>query len=231
YDPTFGYEVAVIVQDGLRRMYGEGENVFYYLTVMNENYQQPELPEGAEEGIIKGLYELEKHAVKSAKGEVQLLGSGTILQQVREAAKLLADDFGISATVYSATSFNELARDGMDVDRYNMLNPTKKAKTAYVTEVLSKAKGPTIAATDYMKLYADQIRAWVPTAYRVLGTDGFGRSDSRENLRRHFEVNAHYIAVAALSELAKAGTIDAKVVTKAIKDFGIDVNKINPLYA
>ncbi|WP_417656446.1 pyruvate dehydrogenase (acetyl-transferring), homodimeric type [Pseudidiomarina aestuarii] len=231
YDPTFGYEVAVIVQDGLRRMYGEGENVFYYLTVMNENYQQPELPEGSEEGIIKGLYELEKHAPKSAKGEVQLLGSGTILQQVREAAKLLADDFGISATVYSATSFNELARDGMDVDRYNMLNPTKKAKTAYVSEVLGKAKGPTIAATDYMKLYADQIRAWVPTAYRVLGTDGFGRSDSRENLRRHFEVNAHYIAVAALSELAKAGTIDAKVVTKAIKDFGIDVNKINPLYA
>jgi pyruvate dehydrogenase E1 component len=231
YDPTYGYEVAVIVQDGLRRMYGEQENVFYYITVMNENYQQPEMPEGVEEGILKGLYEFETHKAKSAKGEVQLLGSGTILQQVREAAKLLADDFGITAKVYSATSFNELARDGYDVERYNMLNPGKKQKTAYVTEVLSKAKGPTIAATDYMKQYADQIRAWVPTPYRVLGTDGFGRSDSRDNLRRHFEVNAHYIAVAALTELAKAGDIDAKVVEKAIKDFGIDTNKINPLYA
>lgn len=231
YDPTFGYEVAVIVQDGMRRMFSEQENVFYYLTVMNENYLQPAMPEGVEEGIIKGLYEFEKQTAKKAQGEVQLLGSGTILQQVRQAAEILANDFSISAKVYSATSFNELARDGLDVDRHNMLHPTKKAKQAYVTQVLADAKGPTIAATDYMKMYADQIRAWVPTAYKVLGTDGFGRSDSRENLRRHFEVSAEYIVVAALSELAKAGTIDNKVVTKAIKDFGIDVDKINPLYA
>ncbi|MEX1222793.1 MAG: pyruvate dehydrogenase (acetyl-transferring), homodimeric type [Idiomarina sp.] len=232
YDPTYGYEVAVVVQDGLRRMYGEQENVFYYLTVMNENYQQPEMPEGVEEGILKGLYELEKVTAKNkAKGEVQLLGSGTILEQVRIAAKMLAEDYDITSTVYSATSFNELARDGMDVDRYNMLNPGKKAKTAYVSEVLGKAKGPTVAATDYMKMYADQIRAWVPTPYRVLGTDGYGRSDSRANLRKHFEVNPEFIVVAALSELAKAGDIDAKVVTKAIKDLGIDTDKLNPLYA
>ncbi|RUO66039.1 pyruvate dehydrogenase E1 component [Pseudidiomarina planktonica] len=232
YDPTYGYEVAVVVQDGLRRMYGEQENVFYYLTVMNENYKQPEMPEGVEEGILKGLYELEKVTAKNkAKGEVQLLGSGTILEQVRIAAKMLAEDYDITSTVYSATSFNELARDGMDVDRYNMLNPGKKAKTAYVSEVLGKAKGPTVAATDYMKMYADQIRAWVPTPYRVLGTDGYGRSDSRANLRKHFEVNPEFIVVAALSELAKAGDIDAKVVTKAIKDLGIDTDKLNPLYA
>lgn len=231
YDPTFGYEVAVIVQDGLRRMYGEQENVFYYLTVMNENYQQPEMPEGVEEGIIKGIYELEEHKAKGSKGHVQLLGSGTILQQARKAALILLEQFNVSSKVYSATSFNELARDGMDVDRHNMLNPGKKAEEAYVTKLLAKAKGPTIAATDYQKLYADQIRAWVPTPYRVLGTDGFGRSDSRENLRRHFEVSAEYIVVAALAELAKAGDIDAKVVQKAIKDFDIDTNKINPLYA
>ncbi|MDX1525733.1 MAG: pyruvate dehydrogenase (acetyl-transferring), homodimeric type [Pseudidiomarina maritima] len=231
YDPTFGYEVAVIVQDGLRRMYGEQENVFYYLTVMNENYVQPEMPEGVEEGIIKGMYELESHQAKGAKAEVQLLGSGTILQQVREAGRILAADFGVNAKVYSATSFNELARNGYDVERYNMLNLGGKQKTAYVTQVLADAKGPTIAATDYMKQYADQIRAWVPTAYRVLGTDGFGRSDSRENLRRHFEVNAQYIVVAALTELAKAGDIEVKVVEQAIKDFNIDTNKINPLYA
>ncbi|RUO62502.1 pyruvate dehydrogenase (acetyl-transferring), homodimeric type [Pseudidiomarina insulisalsae] len=231
YDPTFGYEIAVIVQDGLRRMYGEQENVFYYITVMNENYHQPEMPEGVEEGIIKGMYELEKHEAKKTKAEVQLLGSGTILQQVRAAAEILADKYGVTSTVYSATSFNELAREGLDVDRYNMLNPTKKEKVAYVTKLLEKAKGPTIAATDYQKLYADQIRAWVPTPYRVLGTDGFGRSDSRENLRRHFEVSAEYITVAALAELAKAGDIDKKVVAQAIKDFGIDVDKTNPLYA
>jgi pyruvate dehydrogenase E1 component len=231
YDPTFGYEVAVIVQDGLRRMYGEQENVFYYLTVMNENYVQPEMPEGVEDGILKGMYLLETHKAKGAKHEVQLLGSGTILQQVRAAGSILAEQFGVTAKIYSATSFNELARDGLDVDRYNMLHPEKKPKSAYVTELLADAKGPTIAATDYMKLYADQIRAWVPTAYRVLGTDGFGRSDSRENLRRHFEVNPQYIVVAALSELAKAGSIDAKVVAKAISDFGIDSNKPNPLYA
>ena len=232
YDPTYGYEVAVIVQDGLRRMYEENENIFYYLTVMNETYQQPEMPEGTEEGILRGIYKLDEKKAKKTAGHVRLLGSGTILQQVREAAAVLEKDYNVSSTVFSATSFNELARDGLDIERYNMLHPSKKAKTAYVTDVLDKnGKGPVIAATDYMKLYADQIRAWVPGPYRVLGTDGFGRSDSRANLRRHFEVNADYIVVAALAELAKAGDIETKVVTKAIKDYGIDVDKINPLYA
>ena len=232
YDPTYGYEVAVVVQDGLRRMYDENENVFYYITVMNENYQQPEMPEGVEEGILRGIYKLDEKKVKKAEGHVRLMGSGTILQQVRAAAAILEKDYNVSSTVFSATSFNELARDGQDVDRYNMLHPTKKAKTAYITDVLEKnGKGPVVAATDYMKLYADQVRAWVPASYTVLGTDGFGRSDSRANLRRHFEVDAHYIVVAALAELAKAGDIDKKVVSKAIKDFGIDADKINPLHA
>lgn len=232
YDPTYGYEVAVIVQDGLRRMYDENENVFYYITVMNENYKQPEMPEGVEEGILRGIYKLDEKKAKKAEGHVRLMGSGTILQQVREAAAILESDYNVSSTVFSATSFNELARDGLDVERYNMLNPTKKAKKAYLTEVLEKnGKGPVVAATDYMKLYADQVRAWVPASYRVLGTDGFGRSDSRANLRKHFEVNPHYIVVAALSELAQAGDIDKKVVAKAIKDYGIDADKMNPLYA
>lgn len=232
YDPTYGYEVAVIVQDGLRRMYEQNENVFYYITVMNENYQQPEMPEGAEEGILRGIYKLDEKKAKKAEGHVRLLGSGTILQQVREAAAILEQDYNVSSTVFSATSFNELARDGQDVSRFNMLNPTKKAKKAYLTEVLeTTGQGPVIAATDYMKLYADQVRAWVPAPYRVLGTDGFGRSDSRANLRRHFEVNAHYIVVAALAELAEAGDIDKKVVAQAIKDFDIDADKLNPLYA
>lgn len=233
YDPTYGYEVAVIVQDGMRRMFEEQENVFYYMTVMNENYHQPEMPEGVEEGILKGVYELDQVQPKTkAKAEVRLMGSGTILQEVRRAAQILKDNYGVASTVLSATSFTELARDGMQVDRYNMLNPTKKQQTPFLTKTLDNSgKGPVIAATDYVKLYADQVRAWVPAPYRVLGTDGFGRSDSRANLRRHFEVNAEYVAVAALAELAKAGDLDKKVVTQAIKDFGIDIDKVNPLYA
>lgn len=232
YDPTYGYEIAVIVHDGLKRMFGEQENVFYYLTVMNENYHQPEMPEGVEEGIVKGIYELDKVKAKNkAKGDVQLLGSGTILQQVREAAKILSEDYDINSTVYSVTSFNELARDGLDTDRWNMLNPEKKEQEAYITQVMKKAKGPAVAATDYIKLYADQVRAWVPTSYRVLGTDGFGRSDSRANLRKHFEVNPQYIVVAALKELADQGDIDKKVVAKAIKDYDIDTDKLNPRLA
>ena len=232
YDPTYGYEVAVIMQDGMRRMYAENENIFYYITVMNENYQQPEMPENVEEGILRGIYKLDEKKADSAKGHVRLLGSGTILQQVREAAAILESDYNISSTIFSATSFNELARDGLDVERYNMLNPTKNAKKAYLTEVLeNNGQGPVIAATDYMKLYADQVRAWVPAAYRVLGTDGFGRSDSRVNLRRHFEVSPQYIVVAALTELAQAGDIDKAVVVQAMDTYGIDANKINPLYA
>ncbi|WP_102797225.1 pyruvate dehydrogenase (acetyl-transferring), homodimeric type [Bowmanella denitrificans] len=232
YDPTYGYEVAVIVQDGMRRMFEQQENVFYYLTVMNENYAQPAMPEGVEEGIIKGIYKLESQQADKAKHSVKLLGSGTILLQVREAARILSADYGISAEVYSVPSFNELARDGLDCERFNMLHPQADEKVPYITQVLNAGvDGPTIAATDYMKSYADQVRAFVPGQFKVLGTDGFGRSDSRANLRRHFEVDAAYIVVASLHELAKAGKIERKAVSDAIAKFGIDAEKINPLYA
>ncbi|CAG9000213.1 MAG: Pyruvate dehydrogenase E1 component [Candidatus Celerinatantimonas neptuna] len=227
YDPSFSFEVAVIVQDGLRRMFGEQENVYYYLTVMNENYHQPSMPEGAEEGIRKGIYKLEDHAGDKAK--VQLLGSGTIMLQVRKAAEILSQEYGIGSDVFSVTSFNELTRDGQDVERYNMLHPDEEPRQPYITSVLDHL--PTIAATDYIKVHADQVRAYVPGSYKVLGTDGFGRSDSRDNLRRHFEVNAHYLVVATLHQLAQDGQLDKSIVTEAIAKFGIDAEKINPLHA
>jgi pyruvate dehydrogenase E1 component len=198
---------------------------------MNENYVQPAMPEGVEEGIIKGIYKLDEVKAKKGKANVRLLGSGTILLQVRKAAEILAEKYGVSAEVFSTPSFNELAREGQDVDRFNMLNPEAPVQKAYVTELLEQGSGPVIAATDYIKSYADQIRAYVPAPYRVLGTDGFGRSDSRENLRRHFEVDHNYVVIAALSELARSGDIKASVVTQAIADLGIDAEKLNPLYA
>ena len=233
YDPTYGYEVAVIVREGLRRMYGENENIFFYLTLMNENYQHPAIPENTDisEQIIKGIYQLEQVDVKKAKANVQLMGSGTILLQVREAAQILANDYNISSDVYSVTSFNELTRDGQDVSRWNMLHPESEQKTAYISTVITADKGPAIAATDYIKNYAEQVRAYIDTDYRVLGTDGFGRSDSRANLRQHFEVNQNYIVVAALFELANRGEIERSVVTEAIKRFEINTDKLNPLYA
>jgi len=234
YDPTYGYEVAVIVRDGLRRMYEENESVFYYMTLMNENYQHPALPEGKDvtDQIIKGIYKLETVTPKKkAKANVQLMGSGTILQKVREAAQILSADYGISSDVYSVTSFNELARDGQDVTRWNMLHPESKQKQAYISSVITKENGPAIAATDYIKSYSDQVRGFIDTEYRCLGTDGFGRSDSRANLRTHFEVNGAYIVVAALFELANRGDIKRSVVTDAIKHFNIDTEKLNPLYA
>lgn len=232
YDPTYGYEVAVIVQDGLRRMYEAQENVFYYLTVMNENYAQPEMPAGVEEGIIRGIYRLDTVGEVNSKRKVKLLGCGTILLQVREAAQMLADTYGVCAEVYSVTSFNELAREGMDCDRYNMLHPADKPKVPYVTQVLAQGvEGPTIAATDYIKNFADQVRHFVPGTYRVLGTDGFGRSDSRANLRRHFEVDANYVTYAALYELFKQGQFGAEELQQAMTALSIDADKINPLYA
>ena len=232
YDPTYGYEVAVIVQDGLRRMLEEQEDVFYYLTVMNENYKQPEMPKGVEEGIIKGIYKLETIGRANSKKKVKLLGSGTILEQVRAAAIKLHDDYGVAVEVYSVPSFNELARDGQTCDRFNMLHPEADAKVPYITEVLSEGfDGPTITATDYIKNYGEQVRAYVPGTYRVLGTDGFGRSDSRANLRRHFEVDAEYVTFAALYELFKQGELDGKTLNKAMQDLGIDPEKTNPLYA
>jgi len=233
YDPTYGYEIAVIVREGLRRMYEENENIFFYLTLMNENYQHPAFPErkGVEEQIIKGIYQLEQVAPKKAVANVQLLGSGTILEKVREAAQILSDDFNISSDVYSVTSFNELGRDGQDVTRWNMLHPESEQRVPYIAQIITKDAGPAIAATDYIKNYSDQVRAYIDTEYRCLGTDGFGRSDSRANLRTHFEVSAAYVVVAALFELANRGDIKRSVVTEAIKRFNIDTEKLNPLYA
>lgn len=229
YDPTYSYELAVIIQDGIRRMYGASqENIYYYITVMNENYHHPAMPAGAEEGIRRGIYKLESHVGDKAK--VQLLGSGTIMNEVRKAAEILSEDYGVGSDVFSVTSFNELARDGQDCERFNMLHPMAEEKVPYIAKVLGTA--PAIAATDYIKNYADQVRSFVPAvSYKVLGTDGFGRSDSRENLRRHFEVNAGYIVLASLRELVKRGEIDKQLVADAIARFGIDTNKTNPLYA
>ncbi|KGQ55729.1 Pyruvate dehydrogenase E1 component [Gallibacterium anatis] len=230
YDPAFAFEVPVIIQDGVRRMYGpDQEDVYYYITTLNETYDQPAMPKGAEEGIRKGIYKFET-VTGQGKGKVQLLGSGAILRHVREAAQLLANDFGVSSDVYSVTSFTELAREGNEIERYNTLHPEEEAKVPYITKVMNDA--PAIAATDYMRLFADQVRAYVPaSSYLVLGTDGFGRSDSRENLRSHFEVDAHHVAVAALSQLVKAGTLDKQVLVEAIKKYGIDTDKAYSLHA
>jgi pyruvate dehydrogenase E1 component len=223
YDPAFGYELAVIVQDGLRRMVGEQEDVFYYITLMNENYVHPPMPEGGQEGILRGMYLLSEGGSKrSRKPRVQLLGSGTILREVMAAAQLLADDFDVLADVWSVTSFTELRRDGLETERWNMLHPTDPPRRAYVAECLENRGGPVVASTDYIRTFPDQIRQWVPGRYRVLGTDGYGRSDSRRALRRFFEVDRHYVAVAALKELADEGAVDAKVVQEAITKYDLD---------
>lgn len=227
YDPTFSYEVAVIVQHGLQRMFVDQEDVFFYLTLMNENYQHPDMPMGAEEGIIKGLYRFRKTA-NPAKKHVNLMGSGTILVQAIMAADMLQEDFGVTSDIWSATSFNELARDCQDVARHNRLNPFAEQKTSYAGQVLANITGPTIAATDYMKNYAEQIRACVPGRYTVLGTDGFGRSDSRVNLRRFFEVDANHIAAAAMVDLWREGAVSDKDLEAALKKYDIDGGKPNP---
>jgi len=229
YDPTFSYELAVIVQDGMRRMYKEQENVFYYVTVMNENYTQPALPKGAEEGIIKGMYLLKGGGKRRKK--IQLMGSGTILREVIAAADLLDKDWSIDADIWSVTSYNELRREAQDVDRWNMLHPLEDAKVSYIEKCLKDRRGPVLSATDYIKGYSDQIRKWVPAQYDVLGTDGFGRSDTRAQLRKHFEVNAQYIAVAALKSLADDGQFPAGKVQEAIEKYGINPEKPNPATA
>jgi pyruvate dehydrogenase E1 component len=252
YDPTYSYEVAVIVQDGLRRMLAEQEDVFFYITLMNENYEHPALPEGAETAILKGMYLLREGVAAGGKGRaasgkgktaagmgtparsktggprVQLLGSGTILREVLAAADLLAADYGVTADVWSAPSFTELRRDGLAAERWNMLHPTKPARRSYVETCLADRPGPVIAATDYVKSFADQIRPFIRQRYRVLGTDGFGRSDYRRNLRRFFEVDRHYIAVAALASLAEDGAIPATTVADAIARYGVDTDKPDP---
>jgi pyruvate dehydrogenase E1 component len=227
YDPAFAYELVVILQDGMRRMYQQKDNVFYYVTVMNENYHQPAMPKGAEEGILKGIYPFSKGGRK--KSRVQLMGSGTILREVIAAAELLENEWDVSADVWSVTSFNELRRDGIDAERWNMLHPGKKKRIPYISQQLAKTKGPVVAATDYMRTYADQVRNYIDRTYIVLGTDGFGRSDMRAALRRFFEVNRYYVVVAALMALAEEGEVDAKTVTAAIKQYGIDPEKPNPV--
>ena len=229
YDPTFAYELAVIIQDGMRRMYKEQESVFYYITVMNENYSHPEMPRGAEEGIIKGLYQFKGGGKRRKK--VQLLGSGSILREVIAASDLLDKDWSIDADIWSVTSFNELTREAQDVDRWNMLHPLEDAKASYIEKCFKDRRGPAIAATDYNRAYPDQIRKWLPMDYHVLGTDGFGRSDTREKLRRHFEVNRYYVTVAALKALADDGQFPAGKVQEAIEKYGIDAEKINPVKA
>lgn len=229
YDPAFAYEVAVIIQDGLRRMYGPvQENIYYYITTINENYHMPAMPKNVEKGICKGIYKLK--TLHGTMSKIQLMGSGAILRSVCEAAEILLKDYFITTDIYSVTSFTELARNGEDCERWNMLHPDKKNKIPYIKQVMND--NPAVAATDYMKLFAEQIRHYIPAReYYVLGTDGFGRSDSRDKLRNHFEVNAYYIVVAALSLLAKLNSIKTKVVEDAITKFNINVNKINPRLA
>ena len=229
YDPTYSYEMAVIIHDGLKRMYSDQEDIYYYITAMNENYTMPAMPKGAEEGILKGMYLLKSGGKKKKK--VQLLGSGTILREVIAGAELLLNDWGVDADIWSATSFNELQRDANDVERWNRLHPLEDARVPYVTSLLKGHRGPVIAATDYIASYADQVRQWIPASYSVLGTDGFGRSDTRKELRRHFEVNRYHVAVAALKSLADEGTLPAVKVAEAIEKYGIDAEKINPLKA
>ena len=227
YDPTFSHELMVIIQNGMERMFKKQENVFYYITTMNENYSHPGLSKGQEKNIVKGMYLLQKG--KKGKTRVQLFGSGSILREAIAAADLLSADFKVEADIWSCTSFNQLKRDGDDVSRWNMLHPDKKPKMSHVEKCLLDTDGPVVAATDYVKLFADQIRAYVPRSYSVLGTDGFGRSDTRQALRKHFEVDRYYIAVAALNALMEDGSVSVKTVNAAIKKYGIDPNKNNPL--
>jgi len=227
FDPTFGYELAVIVQDGLRRMYQEGEDVFYYLTTMNENYRHPAMPEGVEEGIRRGIYLLRRSEADNPL-RVRLLGSGTILREVLAAAELLEAEYQVAADVWSVTSFTQLRRDGLTIERYNRLHPEAEPRVPFVTQSLAGHEGPVVAATDYVKSFADKIRSFVPGRYVVLGTDGFGRSDTREGLRDFFEVDRRHVALAALEALARDGQLPASQVTEALHRFDIDPERPDP---
>jgi pyruvate dehydrogenase E1 component len=227
YDPAYAYELAVIIQDGMRRMFEEGENCFYYITTMNENYVHPDMPEGVEEGIVRGVYRLRASAVTGPS--VQLMGAGAILREVEAAADMLERDFGVAADIWSLTSVNELARDGNDAVRWNRLHPTEAPRVPYLTAQLSGAKGPFIAATDYQKAHTDQLREFVPGRFTVLGTDGFGRSDTRRQLRQHFEVSREHIVLAALTALVDQGELDVSLVERAISELEINADKPNPM--
>ncbi|MGK0291233.1 MAG: pyruvate dehydrogenase E1 component [bacterium] len=227
YDPTFSYEVAVIVEDGLRRMYGEQENVFYYVTLGNENYEMIDMPKGSKEGILKGIYKVKK-SKKKTKVKAQLFGSGSILNCALEAQGML-EKYGVSADVWSITSYTELRREALNVERWNLLNPTKEAKVPYITQVLEKEEGVYVAASDYMKVLPDSIAKWMPQRLETLGTDGFGLSETREVLRDHFEVDARYITIATLTNLVRENKIKADVLAKAHKELKINPDKRNPM--
>ncbi|HWF02526.1 MAG TPA: pyruvate dehydrogenase (acetyl-transferring), homodimeric type, partial [Candidatus Angelobacter sp.] len=229
YDPAYVYEVAVIVQDGIRRMYQEGEDRFYYIMLYNEDYVMPEMPAGCEEGIIKGIYKLKP--AEGKKATVQLFGSGSILGEALRAQTILAEKYSVQADVWSVTSYNELRREALAADRWSRLHPTEKQKVPHILTALEKADGPIIAASDYMKVVPDQLAPWLGTRLVTLGTDGFGRSDNREHLRRHFEINAESIATAALSRLARDGKFDPKKAQKAFADLGVNVEKADPAHA
>jgi len=227
YDPAYAFELAIIIQDGIRRMYRDQESIFYYLTVMNEQYEMPPMPEGAKEGILRGIYRLSASGNKKAKLKAQLLGSGTILNEVVTAAKLL-ENYGVAADVWSVTSYNELYRDAHACDRWNMLHPGETPRVPYITQALKDTDGVIVAASDYLKVLPASIDRWMPRRVRSLGTDGFGRSEARKELREFFEVESRYVALATLSELAQNGQLDTKVVAQAIKDFGINPEKKDP---
>jgi pyruvate dehydrogenase E1 component len=229
YDPAYAFELATIIKDGINRMYGDGEAVFYYLTVMNEQYEMPAMPAGAEEGIIKGLYKF-RDATTKGKAAAQLIGSGAILNEVVKAQALL-EQYGVAADVWSATSYNELYRDAHRVDRWNLLHPTEKPQVAHVTSCLSGTNGVVVAASDYLRSQPDMISRWIGRPTTTLGTDGFGRSEDRQSLRQHFEVNARYVAAATLSTLLREKQVDAKVVKQAFKDLEINPEKIDPATA
>jgi pyruvate dehydrogenase E1 component len=228
YDPTYGYELAVIVHDGLKRMYVDNEDVYYYITTLNENYPHPAMPEGAEEGILRGAYKLRDVKAGQPGLSVRLLGSGAILREVEAAAEMLAADHGVSSEVWSVTSFTELRREGLDVERWNLLHPEAEPKVPFITRALSTGNGPVIASTDYMKAIADGVRPYVPAPYKVLGTDGFGRSDYRRRLRSFFEVDRYHVAVASLKALADQQLLPNRRVAEAIAKYGIDPEGPNP---
>jgi pyruvate dehydrogenase E1 component len=231
YDPAFAYELALIIQDGIRRMYKEHDNVFYYITLYNENYQMPALPEGAAEGVLRGMYKLQPASNRSRVSKVHLFGSGSILNEVLRAQSLLADQFEVAADVWSVTSYRELRRDALDVERWNLLHPAEPPRRSYVETVLEKEKGIFLAASDYLRSVPEMITRWVPGGLYPLGTDGFGRSESRRALRRFFEVDAESLAVAALSQLARRGEIKPARVQQAMKDLEVDPEKVNPMKA
>jgi pyruvate dehydrogenase E1 component len=229
YDPAFAYELAVIIRDGIRRMYEEQENVFYYLTVMNENYAMPQMPDGVKEGIVKGMYKFKASKKKNAKLHAQLFGSGTILNEVLKAQEILEDDYKVAADVWSVTSYKELRREALDVERNNLLNPGSKPKESYIQKMLKNEKGIFVASSDYVKALPDSISKWVPRRLYSLGTDGFGRSEGRAELRDFFEVDAKHIVLAALYALANEGSIKMQAVEKAVKDLHINPSKANPI--